>query len=475
MSAGPIVGRPLLRKEDYRFLTGQGRYLDDIVVPGALHAHFLRSPHAHARIGSIDATAARAADGVVAVVTGRELAEWTTPYKVSPPIEGLQPVEFSTLPVDKMRFVGDPVACVVATDRYRAEDAAELIKVDYEELDPVVDLDQALAPGSPRVDDSLPSNLVSHQSFSSGDPRRRGAEADVIVEATFRQHRQTHAPIETRGCCAIWDEGRRHLTMHIGNQVPHPYRTQLARRLRLNEAQVTVISPDIGGAFGQKIALYREELTVAALARALKRPVRWREDRAENLIAASHAREGRALTRAAVTRDGRILALELELLEDFGAYCFYPANYIARVVALILTGPYRITDYAYDVKVVLTNKCGNGPMRAPMAMTSWIMEGTIEAIARKLQLDAIEVRRINMLSAADLPYRMPTGEVLEDITPRETLEAALEAVDIPEFRRRQAGDRARGVHRGLGVCCVVEFDDLWLRLLQGGRDPRLRA
>jgi aerobic carbon-monoxide dehydrogenase large subunit len=475
MSARPIIGWPLLRKEDYRFLTGQGRYLDDVVVPGALHAHFLRSPHPHARIRSIDMTAARAAEGVVAVVTGRELAEWTTPYKMAPPIEGLRPVEFSTLPVDKVRFAGDPVVCVVATDRYRAEDAAELIEVEYEELDPVVDLDQALAPGSARVDDTLPGNLVSHQTFSTGDPRRRGAEADVIVETTFRQHRQTHAPIETRGCCAIWDEGRRHLTMHIGNQVPHPYRTHLARRLRLNEAQVTVISPDIGGAFGQKIGLYREELTVAALARALKRPVRWREDRAENLIAASHAREGRALTRAAVTRDGRILALELEILEDFGAYCFYPANYIARVVALILTGPYRITDYAYDVKVALTNKCGSGPMRAPMAMTSWIMEGTIEAIARKLELDAIEVRRINMLSAADLPYRMPTGEVLEDITPRETLETALETVNIAEFRRRQVSDRTRGIHRGLGICCVVESTTLWFRLLQGGRYTWLGA
>src|SRR5262249_1970339 len=179
------------------------------------------------------------------------------------------------------------------------------------------------------------------------------------------------------------------------NQVPHPYRTQLARRLKLNEAQVTVISPDIGGGFGQKIALYREELTVAALARALKTPVRWREDRTENLIASSHAREDFVRTRAAAGPDGRILALELEIVEDFGAYCFYPANYLARVVAMILTGPYKIADYGFDVKVVLTNKCGNGPMRAPMAMTSWIMDGTVEAVARKLGLDPIEVRRLN--------------------------------------------------------------------------------
>ncbi len=174
--------------------------------------------------------------------------------------------------------------------------------------------------------------------------------------------------------------------------------------MRLSESQVTILWPDIGGGFGQKIALYREELTIAALARALRRPVRWREDRTENLLAACHAREDVARTRAAVDREGRILALELEIVEDFGAYCFYPANYLARVVAMILTGPYRIQDYAFDIKVALTNKCGNGPMRAPMAITSWVMDGTIDAIARELGRDPIEVRRLNMLQASDLPY-----------------------------------------------------------------------
>jgi carbon-monoxide dehydrogenase large subunit len=456
MSETRIIGKALLRREDFRFVTGQGRYLDDVVVPGSLHAHFVRSPHAHARIRSIDIEAARQAEGVVAIVTGHELAEWTTPLRMAPPIEGLRPVEFSTLPIDKVRFIGDPVACIVARDRYLAEDAAELVRIDYDELDAVADLDHALAAGAPLVDDALPDNLISHQSFTAGDPGRSFAEAEIVVEAAFHQQRQTHAPIETRGCCAVWDAGRRHLTMHIGNQVPHPFRTQLAARLRLNEAQVTVICPDIGGAFGQKIALYREELTVAALSRELRRPVRWREDRAENLIATSHAREDVARTRAAVDTKGRILALELEIVEDFGGYCFYPANYLARVVAMILTGPYRVSNYAYDIKVALTNKCGNGPMRAPMAITSWVMEGTIEAIARKLSLDPVEVRRVNMLGPADLPYSMLTGLLLEDVTPREAFERALEVFDIATFRARQAADRARGIYRGVGLCCVVE-------------------
>jgi len=450
------IGRPLPRREDRRLLMGAGRFLDDIAIPGALHATFVRSPHAHARIVSIDAAAAASMPGVVAVVAGRDVAQWTTTQRMAPPIEGLLPTEMTTLPIDKVRFQGDLVACVVASDRYLAEDAAERVEVEYEALGAVADTDAALAEGAPLVDESLPSNLLSHQSFSSGDVAARMRGAHAVVEASFSQHRQTHMPIETRGCAAVWDDGRQHLTFYIGNQTPHPLRTQLARRLSLSESQVTVICPDVGGGFGQKIALYREELTVAALARQLKRPVRWREDRMENLQAACHARQAECRTRAAVAADGRILGLELQIVDDFGAYCFYPGNYIARVVALILTGPYRITDYAYDIKAALTNKCGVGPMRAPMAMTSWVMDGTLDAIARQLGLDPLAVRRANMLQPADFPYTMATGEVLEDITPSQTLEAVVAAIDYESFRRRQVQARAKGRHLGLGLCSVVE-------------------
>ncbi|HEX2941630.1 MAG TPA: xanthine dehydrogenase family protein, partial [Rhodopila sp.] len=453
---GRQIGRRMLRREDRRFLMGQGRYLDDIVFPGALHAVFARSPHAHARIRGIDAALARTRPGVVSIVTGDDLARWTKPLRMAPPIDGLQPVTVETMPTGKVRFNGDLIACVVAETASQAEDAVEDIMVSYETFPAVTTVADALRDDAALVDDALAGNCISHQAFSAGDPARRFAEAHRVVEARFSQHRQTHAPLETRGCCAVWDDGREHLTMHLGNQAPHPFRTQLASRLDLSESQVTVICPDIGGAFGQKIALYREELTVAALARALKRPVLWRETRGENLLAASHAREQTVRTRAAVDAQGRITALEASIQEDFGAYCFYPANYMARVVAMVLTGPYRITDYSFDVQVVLTNKCGAGPMRAPMAITSWVMDGTIEAVARALGLDAIDVRRRNMLDAADLPFTMPTGETLHDIAPARTLDAALAAFDVPAFRARQAQDRARGLYRGMGLCAVVE-------------------
>jgi carbon-monoxide dehydrogenase large subunit len=450
------LNKAVPRTEDYRLLTGYGRYLDDIEIAGALHVSFVRSPHPHARIVSVDTTSAAHMPGVVAVVTGRELAQWTAPIRVAAPVEGLLPVEFTTMPTEVVRFQGDLIACVVATDRYLAEDAAEQVMVEFEPLPVVTDMWQALEPDAAQVDPGVPGNLVSHQTYSNGDPQGVSQHADRVIEATFRQQRQTHVPIETRGCAAVWDAGREHLTFHIGTQVPHPLRTQLAQRLRLGESQVTVISPDVGGAFGQKIALYREEVTVAALARHLKRPVRWREDRLENLTAAANSREDFCRTRASVDEHGTLLALDLEIREDFGAYCFFPANYLARVVAMVLSGPYRLQHYAFDVKVVLSHKCGNAPMRAPMSITSWVMEGTIEAIARELKLDPVEVRRRNLLTPEELPYRTATGELLADITPLQTFEAVLAAFDYDGFRLRQQAARASGRYLGLGLCNVAE-------------------
>lgn len=450
------IGVPRPRVEDRRLLTGKGRYIDDIAVPGALHASFVRSPHAHARIRSINCEAALETPGVIAVYTGSDLARWTTRHRMAPPIEGLQPMEMDALPIDKVRFQGDPVACVIALDRYIAEDAAERVQVEWDLLAAIATLEQSQQKDAPRVDDSLSSNLLSSQQARFGDVTQAMQSADRVVEARFGQHRQTHLPIETRGCIAIWDAGREHLDFHVGNQVPHPYRSTLAARLRLKESQVTVISPDVGGGFGQKIALYREELVVAAAARQLGRPVRWREDRLENLLASSQAREDLCRTRVGVDAAGRILALELQIDEDFGAYSFYPGNYLARVVAMILTGPYRIQNYAYEVRVWLSNKVGNGPMRAPMAITSWVMDGTIDAIARALDLDPADVRRVNLVQDHELPFTLPTGEVLADVSTPACFEAALTAIDYPGLRERQRQMRADGRLLGIGLCNVVE-------------------
>ena len=312
----------MLRREDDRFLRGRGRYLADIDVPRALHAVFVRSPHAHADIQAIDAAPALAMAGVVAVWTGADVARHATTLRMAPPIEGLKPVDVSPFPVDKVRFVGDLVAVVVAERHDIALDAAEQVAVTYRQRTAAPGMAEA---GEP-VDPGLPTNLVSHQTFTNGDLRATFAQAERIVESRFAQGRQTHMPLEPRGVIAEWDEGRRHLTVRLGNQAPHPLRSALAARLGLAESAVTVVSPDMGGGFGQKIALLREELAVAALARALGRPVRWQETRGENLIASLHAREETIITRAAVTREGQILGLEAWMEADVGAYCFFPAK-----------------------------------------------------------------------------------------------------------------------------------------------------
>jgi aerobic carbon-monoxide dehydrogenase large subunit len=456
VSAWRVLGQRVTRREDERLVTGRGRYLDDIEVPRALHAVFVRSPHAHARIAAIDATAARALPGVVGVWTGADFAQMATTLRVAPPIDGLKPVDLPPFPVDLARFVGDLVACVVAESHGAARDGAEAVEVDYEPRKAVASIAAAKDSSLPSVDPGLAGNHISHQTFSAGEVEAIFARAERVVDARFAQHRQTHVPMEPRGCIATWDPGRKHLTVQIGCQGPHPLRSMFAARLRLKEHQVTIDSPDVGGGFGQKIVLLREELAIAALAIALGRSVRWREDRGENLLSALHAREETIVTQAAVAPNGRILALKAAIEADYGAYCFFPANYMARVIALILPGPYKITAYAYDVKVYLTNKCPAGPMRAPMASTSWIMEGTIDAIAVELGLDPVEVRRVNTLTRADLPYTTVCGERYVDVTPAETLEAAVAAVDYAGFRARQKAARAQRRLIGLGLCTVIE-------------------
>ncbi|MCL2581170.1 MAG: molybdopterin-dependent oxidoreductase [Streptosporangiales bacterium] len=453
---GSPLGAAAVRREDARLLTGTARFTDDVPVPGAVHVHFVRSPHAHARITGIDTSAARAADGVTGVFTGADLARWTSPARMAPPIEGLVPMETETLPSGKVRFAGDPVAVVVAADRYRAEDAGALVRVEYEPLPPVLDAEESLAGDAALVDDSLDSNVVFRGGLSSGDAAAAFARADRVVRTRFSHQRMTHAPMETRGCAAVWDAGRGELTVHTGTQVPHPFRTQLAARLRLREDQVRVIVPDVGGAFGQKLVVYREDVVVAALAMRLGRPVRWREDRGENLMAAASAREDSAEVEAAVTADGRILALRARLLSDFGAYSFFPANYMLRVVAMMLPGVYRVPAYSCEMTVVLSTKVPAAPMRAPMAVCTWVTESTVDAVARELGLDPVEVRERNMLREEELPYVTASGETYEDVTPYRAFGAVLDRYDYAGFRRRQREGRAAGVYRGVGLACVVE-------------------
>jgi aerobic carbon-monoxide dehydrogenase large subunit len=450
------VGAALSPRETRKLVLGRGSYVGDLTAPGMLHAAFVRSPHAHARIVRIDVERARQAPGIAAVLTGRDLARVTAPLRIAPPIPGLLPMEMTTLPTDKVRFVGDPIACVIGTDRYRVEDACALVDAQYAPLPAVVDPERAQDPDLPRVDDTIPANRPYAGTFAHGDVDAAFRAADRIVEARFHQGRQTHAPMEPRGCLASWLPGDETLTFWHSTQIPHPMRTALAARLGIAESAVRVITPDVGGGFGQKIPLYREELTTAAASRLLGRPVRWIETRRENLLASLHAREDVVNVRAAVKSDGTILGLDVRILTDFGAYAYFPANYMARVVGMMIPGAYRLRDYRYAITAVLTNKCPAGPYRAPMLICSWVTEGTVDAIARALAMDPIDVRRRNMLADADLPYATATELTYRSVFPRETLERALANFDYPERRREQAAARAAGRIVGIGMATYVE-------------------
>jgi aerobic carbon-monoxide dehydrogenase large subunit len=465
----PAIGRRDRRREDDRFLRGHGRFVDDIEHRGTLHAAFVRSPIAHGRILAIDVSAAAALPGVVAVVTGADLALDTRPQVVAQ--EGFTPLQTEVMPRTTVRFTGDLVAMVVAEDRYVAEDAVDLVDVDLEPLPVHLDvLEAELNTGSP-VDPSLPHDLHTRRTRSYGDAATAFSEADRVVGAEFRSPRMTHVPIEPRGTLAIWDEGRAELTMYVGQQTAHMARTKLANQLGLREHQVRVISPDVGGAFGQKIPLYREDVAVAAMARRLRRPVKWIEDRTENLVSCNHARDDRVTVEAAVRTDGTITALRAQLWADFGAYAFYPPSYMIDVVGWLLPGAYRIPNYEYTINVGLTNKCPVGPMRAPMSIVTWATEGLIEAIAADLGLDPIEVRRRNLITLEEQPYDSAAGYRYEALSVRDSLDEALSQFDLTDFRRVQEAHRSQGRLLGFGVATVLEptaYGSAWYHHALGG-------
>jgi len=423
-------------------------------VPGMLHAAFVRSPYAHARIRSIDIAAASALPGVVAVVTGRELAEFTTPFVCRQP--GAAPMEMDALPIDKARFAGDPVACVVACDRYVAEDGVDLVEVDWEVLPPVLNMREAAHSGAPLVDEKIPSNLHSHETFRYGDVESAFARAERVVTCRFRAQRLTHAPLENRSLLAVWDDGRSELTYYGAAQTAHILRTTLAGRLGLSENQVRVISPDVGGGFGLKLPLFREEFTVAAMAMRLKRPIKWVEDRLENLTASNHARDDEVCIEAAVLNDGTVLGVRADLWADFGAYAFYPPSYIISVVGWLLLGAYKIDHYQYTINVAITNKCPAGTLRAPMAIVTWATDAMMHRIAEDLGLDPFAIRRKNMISLEDQPYRSAPGYLYEALTLREGFDQTIRDFDLESFRREQEEAAKTGRLIGVGIASVVE-------------------
>ncbi|HEV2217310.1 MAG TPA: xanthine dehydrogenase family protein molybdopterin-binding subunit [Candidatus Dormibacteraeota bacterium] len=443
------------RLEDEALLRGAARFADDIKPAGCLHVAFLRSPMASARIRSIDVGAAAHARGVTAVITAADLAGSCGPLRAHMTTRGLIAPDRPVIATDRVRFVGEIVAAVVAVDRYSAEDAVELITADLEALPAVSTLDDAMAEGASLVHDEMPGNRFVTVQRSYGDVEKAFASADDVVEGQVVHPRVSAAPMEGRGVVATPD-----LTVHTSTQAPHLVADAIAESLSVDTAKVRVIASDVGGGFGAKVGVYPEDVLMAWIARHLNATVKWVEDRSEHLQASNHARDQRITFSAAVRSDGRVLGLRARVLTNVGAYGTRPYGAIlnAMTCAGLIPGPYDIRDYEYESIAVATNRSPEGPYRGVGMVTAALAhERLMDLVASRLDLDPADVRRRNFVRAEQMPYTTVTGHPYESGDYAATLEAALNAFDYRRARAERSRALAAGRFVGLGVASYVEF------------------
>jgi carbon-monoxide dehydrogenase large subunit len=439
-------------------LTGGGAYLDDVRMPGLLHAAFVRSVHAHALVRRVVIERARGAPGVAAALSGRDLTASVTPF--APRLEGggFWPTEWPALAPQRVRFVGEAVVALCAEGPAQAADACELVEIDYEPLAPIADVDSALAQGAPLLHDGVPGNVLFRRDYSYGDVDGAFARAHIVLRETFSHGRCSASPLEARGIAAAWEGDR--LTVWSGTQAPHIFRTALAAAFRLPEGHVRVVVPDTGGGFGQKMHVLPEDVAVAALARVAGRPVKWIETRRENLAAASQAREGRVEIEAAADRDGVLLAIRARVVADNGAYHIYPLTAALEPpgTASIIPGPYRTPAYAWEALAVATNKPPLGAYRGVgMTMGAFVMERTLDLLAGRLALDPAEIRRRNLISKNAYPFTSAAGFVYDSGDYPTMLEMALELAGYDALKRERDEARVRGRLLGVGISCYTEY------------------
>jgi carbon-monoxide dehydrogenase large subunit len=450
---------PLKRKEDARFIRGQGTYVDDIRLPAMLHGAMLRSPYPHARLISIDTSAALRHPRVHAVLTGADLeargAAWMT--TISRDVQAV-------LATDKVRFQGQEVAFVIAEDRYVARDALELIDVEYEPLPIVIDAARALDPDAELIRDDLPGKRDNHVfDWDAGDraaTQRVFDAADVVVELDLVYPRSHPAPMETCGAVADFDRVAGKLTLWETTQAPHAHRTMFADLLRLPEHKIRVISPDVGGGFGNKVPIYPGYVCAAVGAMITGRPVKWMEDRSENLMAGSFARDYAMRGEMAATRDGRLLAVRVETLADHGAFnaTAQPSRFPAGFFH-VFTGSYDIEAAYCHVRGVYTNKAPGGVAYScsfRIAEAAYVVERLVDRLAAELALDPAELRLKNLIAPEQFPYTSKTGWVYDSGDYERALRLALSRAGYDELRAQQAERREQGELMGIGISFFTE-------------------
>ena len=458
-----LVGQPIKRVEDRKFLTGKAHYVDDIRLESMLHAVFVRSPYAHARILQIDASEALKKPGVVAVFTGADLEG-----KVRPLSEPASPGEgeewgantsgavMKALAVGTANFPGEAVAVVVAEDPYLAEDGAESVQVDYESLPAVMDPEAALERGSPKVHDYLESNLASHDSVDAGDVVKAFKRADEVVKVKLVNQRLAPSPMETRGVVASFDQGTGMLTAYLSTQDPHGVRDELADLLSLGREKVRVIAPDVGGGFGGKGGLYPEDPVISHAARFLNRPVKWVESRRENLLSMRQGRGQVQHVELSMSREGRILGLKVRLVVDGGAYGGEAA--LAKITMEMGTGVYDIPNYHAEADVVMTNKVPMGPYRgAGRPEAAYLIERSINIASAKMKLDPVKVRKLNFIKKEKFPFTTSGGNTYDSGDYLANLQKALKVSDYEGLLAERAKARSEGRLVGVGLATWVEI------------------
>jgi carbon-monoxide dehydrogenase large subunit len=463
-----VFGARAKRNEDPRLLTGQAQFVDDVHIPGTLHAAFKRSDYAHAQIVGVDVEAARALPGVVAVYTADDLGDFWQPSPLLVPPPPTQHIEFNQrtagqLARDKVRYVGEPVVMIVAESRYLAEDAAEQVVVDYDPLPAVVDLEAAVAADAPLVHEDVGSNVAAHVIQEKGNYAQARAQADVVIARRFLYDRGTAAPMEGRGVVAQWDALAHHLTVWDSTQAPIPIRNGLAAMLGLSERQVRVVAPFVGGGFGPKIMMfYPEETLVPWAAMRLGRPVKWVEDRLENFTSMTQERGQVHESEMALTRDGRILGVKDVFLHDTGAYDPYGLT-VPLNTQCTLMGPYVIPDYYTEFKAVFTNKMIVTPYRgAGRQHGVFVIERLLDFAARELGIDLLEIRRRNLIPPDQFPW---SNEIIfQDFTQltydsgnyEPVLDKTKAMIGWDTFQQEAARLRAGGKRVGIGLVMYVE-------------------
>jgi len=466
------VGARVRRKEDPRLITGTSTYVGDVQLPGMLHCAILRSPYAHARINGIDTSAALAHPGVIAVFTGEQMKKMAGPMAGGGGEGGSVEEEAAKdqsgtsekeqqypLANGKVRHVGEQVAVVIATDMYIARDAVDLIEVDWEPLPVAATLAAAMAPDAPKLYSDKPDNVGLHWNKTSGDVEGAFAEAKkdgIVLDLHIVSQRLAAVPMEGRAVAAMWDAWQGALTVWSSNQNPHSVRTTIAKVLGMSESDVRVIAPEVGGGFGVKIGAYPEDVIISAIARELKRPVKWIESRSENMLATNHGRDQEITVQVAARKDGTVIGLKEKITSNIGAYPL--AAGLAVLTAQMAVGTYNIQNVEVDVTCIHTNTMSVAAYRgAGRPEGCYYIERIMDQVADTLKMDPAEVRRKNFIPPNVFPYKTPTGLTYDSGEYERSLDKVLELADYKGLRAEQATLRQQGRYMGIGVACYIEM------------------